>query len=335
MASFFKVTTKHTVPVADALVDSSAQAILTHSTPQTVNPLFPILFSDQVTVQSGGENSFRSENFKNNTGRPIELHGMRAQIDIVTPTPMRVMSGAFIALEITINGTKVTRGSVPVWSMCRSDARRDEFLNLYFGGTQASSYCWYFSQPVPVPAGKGIDVQVKHLGGVPINATVLVSFVGRVSPQAIPRRIPFVAAWTSQSFGYAAVGSDSAPPGILVNDTGRDLNVDRIIGRSVAYDDASLGAGSLELLDFDDVSLQGVNAMLVRLGLSQSRPILKTYTPWRTVFGQNAALETDFIMRAGDYLTADVAHVAGPVLLAPFTFSQNWGVVSIVGWREV
>jgi hypothetical protein len=331
----FSIVPSHAVPVTSRLVNTGARGIRDTSNVQTANPPFPILLSDQVTVQSGGENSFRSEAFTNNTGRPIELRGMRAMVQLAAPATGRIRGGGIIALELSAAGVPITRGSVPVWSMCRSDNRLNEFFNPNFIGNATTIYSWYFSQPLPLLPGQGLTVRGKHLGVIAQAATITLAFAGRVSPRPIPTRIPFVAAWTSNAFDYAVTGTDSAPPDELVNDTGRELIVDRIIGRSIAYDDTGLGAGNEELADFDDASLQGVTSFLVRLGISQSRPILKTFTPWRTVFGQNAALETDFILRPGDYLNADVQHVAGAARGGvAFVSSQNRAGLSIVGWRE-
>lgn len=317
------------------LVNTAAKSIPSTVLHQTANPPFPVLLSDQVTVPAGGEQAFRSELFTNNTGRPIELHSLRVTsslapaIGSIVPAP-GVRSAGLVALSIVVDGVKMTRGDVPVWGMCRSDNRLNETqVNVRW---MVNGLCWYFSHPVPLRPGRGIRVTAKHLGGIPANVTVGVSFAGRVSPAPIPNRVPFVAAWTSRSFGYAEVGTDSTPPDALANDTGRDLTIDRIVGRSIAFDDGAIGG---ELADYDDVSTQGISSFLVRMGLSQSRPILKTYTPWRTVFGQNAAVEGKTILRPGDYLTADIAHIAGPTLPTPFTYSQNRGLLSIVGWREV
>lgn len=296
------------------------------------NP-WPILFYDQVAVQSGGEQEFRSQNFTNNTGRPIEFHSLRVVVSLLSAAAYpTVLGGGVIALAIAVDGVPVTRGPIPVWNLCRSDNREnDSFTN------GITNYALYFAQPVPLLPGKTITIQAKHLGVIAYGANVAVSLAGRVSKSAIPNRIPFISSWSSRAFGYNEAAIDSAPPAALLNDSGRDLHVVRIIGRSVAYDDASLGAGAAntEFRDFDDVSLQGVTSFRIRMGISQDRPILKTFTPWRTVFGQNSTVETAFDLKPGDYLSADVQHIAGPVLATPFVYSQNRGSLSIIGWRDV
>lgn len=290
----------------------------------------PILLYDAVTVQSGGEQEFRSQAFTNNFGVPVEIHSMRVLIQIAGAgaIPSTVLGGGLVALGVSIDKAPVTRGPIPVWDMCRSDNRRNDSF-----GNSITDYCWYFAHPAPLLPGKTLTVNAKHLGVISQAATVHVSFAGRVSKSSIPRRIPFAAAWSSRAFTFAEAATDAMPPAALMNDTGRELHVSRIIGRSIAFDDGS--GVTQELRDYDDVSLQGVSSFLVRLGLSQSRPILKTYTQWRAVFGQTAAIETDFILKPGDYLTGDVQHVAGPVLTTPFLYSQNRGELAIVGWREV
>lgn len=339
-----KITTSNLVPsrgtsIYAPLVNTNSQPLLTHSNPQTPSPGFPVLFADQVTVPSGGEQVFRSEAFTNNLGRPVELHSLRFNASILldalgNSTSTLIRSPGTIALSISVAGVPVTRGVVPMWAMCRSDNRRAETSSVGF--LPLAAMCWYFSHPIPLRPGEGITLKARHLGVVPAPVLVGASFAGRVSPAPIPNRVPFVASWTSKAFSFSEVGTDTMPPDALANDTERDLHIDRIIGRAIAYDDASTGLlTGAELTDFSDVSVQAITAFLVRLGLSQSRPILKTYTPWRTVFGQNAAVEMDTVLRPGDYFTADVSHTAGTTPPTPFTFSQNRAMLSVIGWREV
>jgi len=287
---------------------------------------YPVLLYDQVVVVSGGSQAFRSEAFTNNLGRPIDLRSMRVLIQTATGAAAGIIGGGIIALEIEIDDQKVTRSAVPVWHLCRSDNR----LNESFGGG-ITEYAWYFAHPAPL--NKKMKVQAKHLGVISQNATVSVAFAGAVATGPTPRRIPYASYWESQTFGYTEVGSASAPPAGLVNDTGRDLHVERIIGRAIAYDDSS--GGGNEYTDFGDISTQGLNGFTIRMGLSQQRPILKTYTQWRAVFGQNGAIETDFVLPPGDFVTVDLKHAASTAVATPFAFSQNKGSVGIVGWREV
>lgn len=289
--------------------------------------LHPVLLYDAVTIQSGGEQAFRSEAFTNNLGRAIEIHGMRVVIELAAGSV--IQGGGIIALNIAADKAPMTRGAIPVWGICRSD-NRASFSG--FDQLGVSAFAWYFSQPMPLAAGKSITVEAKHLGVDANAATVRVAFVGRIAGEPIAKRIPYVVQWSSLAFAYATAGTDTSPPAALANDTKRDFHVDRIIGRSVAFDDTSGAVQSY--VDYDDVSLQGETSLSLRLGTAQARSILQTYTPWRTVFGQNAAVETDFILAPGDYLIADVRHAAGPVLGAPFTYSQNHGEISLVGWRE-
>ena len=336
MTSSYKVTPSNVVPLTNRLVVTTARPIVTTSNPQTSNPPFPVTLSDTVPVQAGGSNSFRSEAFTNNTGRPIELRSLTTLIRLpyVPSSATGIAAGGLVGLDIEIDGVKVTRDATPVWAFCRSDNRLDEgFARGVTGGT-TGAYTWYFSQPVPLLPGRGIKVSVTHFGVLTDAATVTVSFAGRVSPAPIPRRIPYVVSWTSRSFGSAEVGTDSIPPNTLSNDTKRDLTVDRIIGRAIANE--KIGAGALNFTDFADRALQASTTFTLRLGLAASRPILKSFAQWRAVFGNNASLETDFVMRPGDYFTADVRHAASPALLAgAFTASQNRALLSIVGWREV
>lgn len=320
------------VPLSSQLVNENARPLITHSNPQTQNPPFPVLLSDQITLQSGTELDLRSEAFTNNLTRPIELRSMRVLITMVAEAGVIVQGGSLIALSMSLDDTKLTRGSTTVGGLCRSDNRMVERWSPLI-----SQHAWFFSQPVPILPGHGLKITAKHLGMIRGAATVSIAFAGRVSPKPVPRRIPYVMEWTSRSFAYDEAGVDSSPPAALSNDTRRDFVVDRIIGRSTAYDDAALAVPGVteDMTDFADYTLQGITAFRLRMGASMARPILKTFTPWRAIFGQNAALETDFVLRAGDYVIADVQHLAGAVIAPALGFSQNRASLSLIGWREV
>jgi hypothetical protein len=90
-----------------------------------------------------------------------------------------------------------------------------------------------------------------------------------------------------------------------------------------------------EIADFADLSNQAALSASLRMGTAQNRPILRSYATFRSVFGQVAAIETDFLLAPGDYLTTDVQHAAGPTLATPFIYFFGRGLISLVGWREV
>lgn len=321
-----RITPSHSVP-RPSLFPSRAPARAPAPRIVPARSDHPVLLYDTVTVESGGEQQFRSEAFTNNLGQPIDLHALRVSTSPLAGASNAVFGSGLIALSISIDGIPMTRGPVPVWSFCRSDNRRDD---QFTNGTTTNEV-WYFPFPLTLMPGKTINIHAKHLGVVTQSVIVGVSLPGRLSDGGGRRRIPYAASWSTASFAYNEARTDSIPPAMLANGTKRDLHISRIIGRSVAFNNEG---ASPALRDWGDRSLQGISSLSVRLGVSLQQPILRTYTPWRAVFGHNAALETDFILRPGDFISGDIQHVAGPALGTAFTYSQNRGEISIVGWRD-
>lgn len=332
-----RIVPSNTVPGAR----SPISAVVGRSRLSPPAPSIPTLMYDVVTAQANGEQVFRADAFKNSTGQPIEIHSMRVLLEQVNPTATPganlLDTGGIIALRIAVNGVPLTRGYVPVWNICRSDNRLDSYR-----GTGIYSYSTVFSSPIPLPAGASISVQAKHLGFTPVSIKAHLSFAGRRGPGlATLRRMPYVVYWQTPAFSYTQVATYTTPPSVLVNDTGRPLNVDRIIGRFGSFSPTGDGAvwsgTNRDYTDWADPTAQGVIAASVRLSMAQDRPVIPAFVPWRAVFGQNAAFETDFVMRPTDYMVADVKHIAGPTTIGtnPPPFFQATAGISFVGWRDI
>lgn len=294
----------------------------------------PIILSDSVEIGSSSQAPFASQSFTNTTSKPIDLHAMRVYCELQqeTDAASRIVLPGLIALRVALDGIPLTRGFVPVWSFAPSDSR--EPVDAGVADYQHPAATWRFARPMPLMPGKTITIEAKHLGITNEAITVRVSFAGRLVASASPRYVPYAAVWTSKAFDAGTDDFDASPAGIVVNDTGRDLHVERIIGRFAAYNDANTAFGTrTQYADFGDETLQSVFSALVRMSLSKNRPVLKAYTPWRTVFGQNATVETDFDLAAGDYLIAEVHHLPS-TLASARSYFQGRAFVSIVGGRE-
>jgi hypothetical protein len=289
----------------------------------------PILLYDQVTVPNGGEQPFKSKAFTNNRNRRIQIHEMRCVSATNSVQPV-VMPNALIALQLIVkrkNGKTfpITRGYVPVLAICRSDNRLGEMEASLGAATGIlGANVWQFSTPIDLNPGDCIESQVKNLGL--FNAPVIVdlAYAGADASGPTSSRVPYVTHWQSRDFAYAEAGFDSAPPDMLANDTGRDFHVDRIIGRVVTNNAGSVG-------DFGDPTPE--TDSFLRIATAQGKPILPAYSAFRAIFGQGAAVETDYFMAPGDFINVDVQHTAGN-LGAP-TYFQARALVSLVGWREV
>jgi len=346
-----KIVPSHTVPGA---VPTRRTPVVVPR-PGTVKQVFypnvpigpdlnPILLYDSVNVKSGGQQPLRSEAFTNNFQRHAEIHTMRcivqaAELGLLTKQPGLINTGAVISLQISVDGKPLTRGFVPAWMLAPTDNRDNQFSTVT---AQQSFYAfdWTFAHPIALRPGGKITVEAKHNGYTEIPMTVHLSFAGKLvkAPSGVSR-LPYAFAWGSRQFNYTEVAEETSPPAALANDLDRALRVERIIGRFVSYTSTTAVYGGpsviAQVTDFDDVTAQGVLWANVRIS-RPTRPVLRNYTPWRAVFGQNAAIETTFDMEPGDYLTVAVQHldaVAGGGAAAP-TYFKGQGFISVIGWRD-
>ena len=177
-----------------------------------------------------------------------------------------------------------------------------------------------------------LAVQVKHLGFVNLPITVDVSFTGIDGAAAGRRIVPYTTHWQSKDFAYDEVGFDTAPLDAILNDTGAELTVDRIIGRFASLDN---NGTFLAYLDYREDTPQSALYASIRVGLSQNRTIIRDFVPFLAAFGTEASIETAFKMAPQDYVTATVQHAAGDILLAPLIYFRGRAFLSIVGSREV
>jgi hypothetical protein len=298
----------------------------------------PVLLYDSVTLDSGQEQPFKSKAFMNNRPRRIAVREMRAMVTLlITPvTTVEIRTPLLIALQLSVRrksgrAIPITRGYVPVSAMCRSDNRIAEVFqsNTQVGSTEGGA-SWTFPYPIDLAPGDMIEAQVKHLGLYPISIVVDLSFAGADVEGPTSTRIPYVVAWQSPDFAFSDALTISAPPDQLVNDTGVELTVDRILGRFVVRVGDANGD---HIVDIGDPSAQADYLAFVRMSLSQNRQVIRDYQTFRLAFGQNAALETAFKLAPGDYMNVDVKHVAGPAIV-PFTYCIGRALVSLVGCRE-
>lgn len=305
----------------------------------------PVLMSDQVTVPAGGEQPFSSQAYLNNRGVPVLVSAMNVFTSSVPTVLGTLMMNGTIAIQAAIKRrggayVPLTRGYVPVWSLARSQDRLADFFAASLAG-EASAMTWRFPHPLQLDPGDMIETQVKHLGMINLPITVSVSYSGADGSSPV-RRIPYAVGWQSTDFDYAQAGTDMSPTDALMNDLNRDFIVDRIIGRFASSEFIYTAPGELPQMltaltygDFGDVTNQGTISALIRLSLSQQRAILRDFTPFRSVFGQAASIESPFVLAPKDYLIAEIQHYAGVTMAAAtLTSSVGRAFVSLVGWRE-
>lgn len=302
----------------------------------------PILMYDSVSLTPGQEQPFKSTAFLNNRGRRVSIREMRVTVSMVTSTANAIAYVAPVNLvELQLNvkrksgrSVPITRGYVPASAMCRSINRLAENFGLAttVTATGTGSMMWAFSSPLDLAPGDVIEAQAKNIGLTDLPVVVDLAFAGADTLGAPSMRVPYVVHWQSKDFAYATPSDDSAPPDKLVNDSGVELHVDRIIGRFLVR--ANRATGQDQVTDFYDATGQAQAYAYLRMSLSQSRQVLRDFTLFRAVFGQEASIETAFKLAPKDYMNVDVRHVASPAIGYAFNYFIGRAIVSLVGCRE-
>lgn len=329
------ITPSHFVPGPPPLPDVKGGGFRPPPVSSAPGPA-PILLADSITVQPSGEATFRAAAFTNNLGRRISIRQIRMTALLASEVGE---ASPHLALQMAVDDKPLTRGYVPIWNLARSYDRTLPLMSFYgqsdVAGLVSGGYVVNLASPIDLAPGQKITASVKHLGFGATAATMYLGFAGtQGGPAPSVRRLPYWASWSSRAFGFAEAASDDAPPGALLNDTGKDLRIVRIIGRTPTYEVTS---GLNRVTSENDLYAQGARYMDVKLGLSQARPIIRDFTKVRAAFGPTGAIETDFMLKAGDYLTASAKHTAGVADgVAPALVGfQAAACLSFLGYREV
>lgn len=310
----------------------------------------PIILADSVAVPSAGTTAFRADAYTNNTGFGLELWGLRTVIGCPsagTPQAFAYNLNGIMALQLAKDDDLITRGFVPVWHLCKSDNNAADLASGAIGilGNTAesptTSATWNFSSPIYLKPGESISASAMHTGVLSAALNISLSFFGRrvQSRQPNSHRLPYVFYWTSKAFAATDNLIDTTPGGALKNDLDRDLVVERITGRTPTNIQQSTFGFFFDGDDTDVAEMTvfpGIFDLSLRMSLSQSRQMIRDFTPFWSVFGLNNAWETGFILKPGDYVIASVQHVPISTPLNTATnYYQTAGSVALLSSREV
>jgi hypothetical protein len=303
--------------------------------PEIITPnLPPVHFFGEATVPPGEQATLRSSALSNRTGRPIDIYEIRlaAAMNFVDSSAGSFINIAGISrVKLSANGKKITNGFVPIWNFGKTENRA---VHAQSGRSRVSTmYVLRLSKPWHVPNGTTIEAEVFNSGGLNYSSVIKVGLAGRYVAQKEPTScFPYVAAYVSRPFDYStAILTDESSELDLVNATGKDLNVDRIIGRASIIRSGGPLSGFFN--DTDDAAVDSI--MSIRMVTSNNRPIIPEYTPIRQIFGiYPSAIEIPHTMAPNDFYRVSVKKVAGVVLDSPFTGYTAQANISIVGWRN-
>jgi hypothetical protein len=300
-------------------------------------PVAPIHLSSAVQLPTGTSGGVSVATLKNPMGQDMEI--LEIKFEVVGPldTDSEVASayGGSIGCELVMGNYKLTNGSIPVWCFGRAENLSAESKTDLYGSTAGLSYnayTWRLPRPLFVPAGAVIQPKFNHFGYVPQTLTTRIGYSGRSvfkSPRAA--YVPWVAAYMSKVFNpITAATTDVSSTRDLINDTDKVFHLQRFVGRTLFTSQDDLHSEAAP-------SPFGSRYLTMRMVDSYGRPIVRTYTPFRSVFG--APTRSWELEEIGAQLDPGAFYQvflkkAAMTMAANQDAGQIQAFVSMVGWRE-
>lgn len=300
-------------------------------------PASPIHLSSSVLLRSGSVGNVSSAALKNPMGQDMELIEIKFELSGANPIGGSTTFAAYggsILCELTMGNVKLTNGAIPIWCFGRAEnlegETKNDSLNTNNNGTIFSSYSWRLPRPLFIPAGGAVIPKFTHTGFIPDSVNVRVGYSARtvfVQPKRV--YVPWVAKYTSKVFNpISAAGVDASIDLDLVNANPEVLNIQRFVGRTLVLNaDGSYSE--------DQPQSFGSHYLSARIVDSYGRPIVRTYTPFRSIF---CALTRSWEMDNCATLDPQSFYIVNlkkdaTVVLTEGASGQAF--VSMVGWREV
>lgn len=300
-------------------------------------PIAPVHLSASTVIQSGASSGVPVQALQNPMGQDMEILEVKFEIsglsigDALNATAYPF--GGTIACEMKMGSLKVTQGAVPVWNFGRAENLSAE--TKVDGGTLVyNSYSWRLPRPLFVPAGAVLAPTFNHLGFAAEDLNVRVGYSARTvfkTPRVV--YVPWVAGYQSKAFDpISSAGSDSSTAQNLVNDTERSFHLQRFTGR-LQWQSPAVNMRVFE----EGPPTMGSRYITMRMVDSYGRPIVRTYTPFRSVFGaltrswelEELGAELD----PGAYYRVFLKKEAVTMAVGQDAGSIQ-AFVSMVGWRE-
>ncbi len=302
-------------------------------------PIAPFHLSSVVTLQPGSTGALSGPQLKNPMGQDMEI--LEIKFEIIgrgvnsVPDYIGVPFGGSVAVNLNLGSFPVTQGAVPLWGFARAENIQGEAKVDSDSEDTYCMYSWRLPRPLFVPAGALLKPELTHLGYVGIPLTIRVGYSARTCLKP-PRTVavPFVSGYASKVFNPLTVSSsDSSQPQQLFNDTGKQFKLQRFTGRTLWF------AKSADVNFVSEALLNGFGSRFLTMRMTDSygRPIVRTFTPFRSVFGDlTRSWELEEVgaeLDPGAYYRVFLKKDA-MAINTDYAASMAQAFVTMVGWRE-
>lgn len=296
------------------------------------SPASPVHLSSSAVLRAGATVSVPLAALRNPMGQDMEILEIKFELS-GSGTSTSFTFGGSICCELSMGSIKLTNGSIPVWNFGRAENLEGELQTDSTDALGFASYSWRLPRPFFVPAGAVLVPKFVHTAFVSSTINVRIGYSARtifVKPKKF--YVPWVAKYASKAFNpISAADVDVSSESDLVNTNPEVLHIQRFVGRTQILRVAGTSSENLP-------QSFGSQYLLMRMTDSYGRPIVRNYTPFRSVFSpltrswemsNGAELDPDSFYRV--FLRKDLTSLAG----GGDTGAVGQAFISVVGWREL
>ncbi len=311
------------------------QVILPRPVIQPKNPIYtrqspasPVHLSSSLVLRSGSSGNVSSAALKNPMGQDMELLEVKFEVSGDLSGTSAAYGGTVLC-SLEMGNYKLTNTSIPVWGFGRAENLDGEVKTDTTDTKVWVAYSWRLPRPMFIPAGAAVVPNFTHAGLIPDDLNVRIGYSARtvnVKPKTF--YLPWISQYVTKAFNpISAAGVDVSTELDLVNPNNEALHLQRMTGR-VLY---TLDGATNEVLPF---SL--AQSIYLRITDSYGRPLVRNFTPFRSVFG---ALTRSWEMDNGAMLDPQSYYLVN-VRKDAVAYSSGGGAaaqafISMVGWREM
>lgn len=291
----------------------------------------PVHLSSSLVLRANTSGSVPPAALKNPMGQDMELLEIKFELSGAATDQTYGAWGGTIRCELMLGSLKITNGSIPVWSFGRAENLDGETKFDTTDLLTFQAFSWRLPRPLFIPKGAVVVPVFTHTGMVPTTINVRVGYSCRTvftKPKKI--YLPWVAKYTSKAFNpITAADTDISSELDLVNPNSEVFHLQRFTGRALVMLTGSIPSEN-------SVPAFASRHLSMRMTDSYGRPIVRTFTPFRSVFG---ALTRSWEMDNGAELDPE-AYYRVELKKALMTDALA-GVISgqvfigMVGWREL
>jgi hypothetical protein len=262
----------------------------------------------------------------------MEILEIKFEISGVRVASAAAIWGGTIWCELLMGGHKVTNGAIPVWNFGRAENLQGELKVDSTDDLGFVAYSWRLPRPLFVPAGAVLIPSFTHTGQVPQSLNVRIGYSARTvftKPKMV--YLPWVAKYVSKAFNPVENADvDNSSELDLVNPHPEVLHLQRFVGRTLFIADSGIVFGESRPASV------GSQYLTLRIADSYGRPVVRSYTTFRDVFGattrswemdNGAQLDPESFYRVD--LKKDVQTITAT------TGGSLQAFISMIGWREL